>query len=118
MKHRPKILVLRQLGGVGDVLAMSCVYKGLREKYPTHEIHLLTSKLYMAGSLVDIASHNPYIDAIHLYEPHLITTERTKYYWGKYFPNAEDIEADSFWQSADIAIDLNWVAWPMKTQQC
>ncbi len=106
--HKPYILAVRQLGGIGDCLMMSCVYRGLREKYPHHTIKLATAEIYLGGALMDIAERNPFIDEIHPIEPYDCTTQRTKDVWGKYFsaqtPNIED---ELIWKMADITIDLN-----------
>lgn len=105
--RQPYIVVLRQLGGVGDVLMMSCVYRGLREKYPKHKICLATGNVYLGGSLTDIAEHNPFIDEVHTYEPWDATTEATRVTWTGNFDNSPDIANDLWWQKADITIDLN-----------
>jgi len=104
---KPYILVVRQLGGIGDVLMMSCVYKGLREKYPKHTIKLVTSGVFLSGALIDVAEHNSYIDEIHVIEPQDSTPKHTKEVWHQYFGGAPSMEDDLIWQKAALAIDLN-----------
>ncbi len=107
MARRPKIVACRQLGGIGDVLAMSCLYRGLREKYPDHVIHLICGRVYLAGAVYEIAKHNPFIDEIHPIEPYEYTDEATRRHWHQYFANTPPIENELIWQQADIALGLN-----------
>jgi len=106
--RKPYILVLRQLGGIGDVLMLSCVARGLKEKYPDHILKYATAQIYLAGALMDITEHNPMWDEIFAIEPCELTTQRTKEVWARYFgPDTPNIENDLLWKMADIAIDLN-----------
>jgi ADP-heptose:LPS heptosyltransferase len=107
MLHKPYILVVRQLGGIGDVLMMSCLYRGLRETYPKHTIKLVAPSIYLGGALIDVAEHNPFIDEIHIIEPYDCTTQHTKEVWAKYFENAPNIENELIWKMADKAFDMN-----------
>lgn len=105
--RKPYILVARQLGGIGDVLALSCVFRGLREKYPEHTIKHVTANMYLGGALTDIASHNPYIDEIIVIEPYEGCSAKTKEVWGQYYGGCPAIEDELIWQKADKAICLN-----------
>jgi len=107
MAHKPYILVLRQLGGIGDFLALSCVARGMREKYPNHTLKLITASIYLGGALVDIAEHNPYWDEIIIVEPNDMTDEKTKNVWGRYYGSSPSIEEELFWKMADIKVGLN-----------
>ena len=108
LTNKPYILVIRQLGGIGDCLSLSTVARGLREKYPNHLIKLVTSNIYLAGSLLDIAEHNPFWSEIIVIEPYEMTTENTKRVWGKWFSqNTPNIEDELLWKKADQAICLN-----------
>jgi ADP-heptose:LPS heptosyltransferase len=106
--RKPYILVVRQLGGVGDVLSLSCVARGLREKYPDHRLVYVTSNLYLGGGLLDIANHNPLWSEVIVVEPWDETGKQTKLTWAKYFsPATPEIEEDLLWKMADHAFDLN-----------
>lgn len=108
MLSKKRIVVVRQLGGIGDVLSMSCVYRGLREKYPKHTICLATGEVYLSGALTDIAAHNPFIDELHAIEPYECTTKRTKAVWHQYYGTVPHILDDLPWyEKADVKIDLN-----------
>lgn len=107
--RKPYLLVVRQLGGVGDVLMLSCVFRGLRETYPDHEIHLATDSLYLSGALLDIATHNPYINHIHRLPPYQATTQRTSNIWKDDFAGAPRFEDHLLYQKADFVIDLNTI---------
>lgn len=102
-----KILAIRQLGGIGDFLSMSPVFRGLKEKFPEARIELATSRLYASGSLLEIAERNPFIDKIHSIEPYDGTTKQTRGTWGKYYKDCPSIEESGVYKSADIVIDLN-----------
>lgn len=104
-----RVVVVRQLGGIGDVLSMSCVYRGLKEKYPNKTITLITAKIYLGAALLDIAEHNPFIDEIFCYEPFEGTTENTKRVWHREFGNSPSIDdgSDPLIRDAYEVIDLN-----------
>lgn len=104
---KPYIVVVRQLGGIGDVIMMSCVYRGLKEAYPKHTICLATGRVYLCAALTDVASHNPFIDEVHIFEPWEATTQRTKDVWAKYYEGAPNIEEELWYQKAALTVDLN-----------
>ena len=105
---KPYILVVRQVGGVGDVLMLSCVARGLKETYPNHTLKYVTSGLYLSGALMDIATHNPLWDEIFAIEPYDCVSQHTKDIWHKWFgPQTPNIEDELIWKMADKAIDLN-----------
>lgn len=104
---KPYIVVARQLGGIGDVISLSCVFRGLREKFPGHTLKCVTANIYLGGALTDIAEHNPYIDEIIVIEPYEGCSARTKEVWNQYYGNCPNIEAELFWQMADKAYCLN-----------
>lgn len=117
MFGKKRIVVVRQLGGIGDVLMMSCVYRGLKEKYPRSVIQLLTGRVYLGGALVEIAERNPFIDEIHIMEPYDGTTRRTIEVWNKYYNGCPEIDDNPLLTKADLVVDLNtacvdyeWVA--------
>jgi len=120
----PYIAILRQLGGIGDCLSLSCVARGLQERYPSHRLVYVTSNIYLGGSLLDIALHNPFWSEVLVIEPYDMTTRNTKKVWGKYFSNqTPEIENELLWQMSDIpAICLNTACvlyeWPaLKTPE-
>jgi len=113
------ILTVRQLGGIGDCLSLTPVFRGLREKYPKAKIQHITGGIYLGGSLVDIFSHVPsgFIDELHVIEPYDATPLRTREVWQKYYGNSPALENELLWQKADLTFDLNtpcveyeWVA--------
>lgn len=115
---KPYILIVRQLGGIGDVLMLSCVARGLKEKYPRHERVYATAEIYLSGCLMDAATHNPLWSEIVAVEPYDCTTQRTKDVWGRWFSQSVPaIEDELIWKMADITIDLNTACvdyeWPM-----
>jgi ADP-heptose:LPS heptosyltransferase len=106
--RKPYIVVLRQLGGIGDVIALSCVARGLKETYPQHKLIYVTSNLYLSGALLDVAEHNPLWDEVRIMEPYDCTTQQTKTVWRDWFgPQTPNIEEELLWKMADKAIDLN-----------
>lgn len=107
MRRKPYILVVRQLGGIGDVLMLSCVFRGLKEKYPGHILKCVTSEVYLSGSLMDIMTHNPLIDEIITIEPWDMTPAKTRKVWDNYYAGAGHLEEELLWTMADHAFDLN-----------
>ena len=106
--NKPYILVVRQLGGVGDCLMLSCVARGLKEKYPEHNLFYVTAEIYLGGALMDVATHNPLWNQIFAIEPYDITSRRTKAVWGRWFGSGTpEIENELLWKMADKAFCLN-----------
>jgi ADP-heptose:LPS heptosyltransferase len=114
---KPTIIIVRQLGGIGDVLALSCVFRGIREKFPQHEIICVTSRLYLAGGILELAEHNPYIDSILVIEPFEATTQTTKSWW-KEFAASPRLEDFAVVRKADFVIDLNTVCIETEITEC
>ena len=105
---KPYILVIRQLGGVGDVLMLSCVARGLKEKYPAHKLFYATAEIYLSGCLMDVATHNPFWDQVYAIEPYDCTTQRTKDVWSRWFSQSiPAIEEELLYKMADHVFDLN-----------
>lgn len=107
LSKRKRIVVIRQLGGIGDVIIMSAVYRGLKEKYPNSLIQLLTGSTYMSGALLDVAERNPFIDEVHIMEPYDGTTQNTINVWRKYYDGCPVIDDNPLLTKADLVIDLN-----------
>jgi ADP-heptose:LPS heptosyltransferase len=107
MGRKPYILVVRQLGGIGDVLMLSCLFRGLKEKYPGHTLKCVTAEVYLSGSLMDIMTHNPLIDEVIAIEPWDMTPARTREVWGRFYAGAGHLEDELIWKMADHAFDMN-----------
>ena len=60
----PRICIKRRLGGIGDVLMTTPIMKALKYHLPSCHITYATDFEYSNGALVDIISHNPYVDKI------------------------------------------------------
>lgn len=104
-----KIITVRQLGGIGDCLMLTPVFRGLREKYPRAKIMHVTGQVYLGGALMDIFTHVPrgFIDEIHPMEPYDCTTQRTREVWAKYYKDCPHLEDELWWSWADQTFDLN-----------
>jgi ADP-heptose:LPS heptosyltransferase len=102
-----KIVVLRQLGGIGDCLMLSCVFKGLRERYPDAHITWILNDQYASGALVTLARHNPYIDEYIHIDPLSATSIKTRTAWGNLYGAVVPIEEEFIWRNANLCIDLN-----------
>lgn len=107
-RRKPYFLVVRQLGGIGDVLTISCVLRGIAEKYPDHTIKVVTSRAYLSGCLLELFEHNPYVkhDDIIDINPLDGATDVTKKWWSSYAA-ASRLEDTVVYARADIAVDLN-----------
>jgi len=101
---KPYILVCRQLGGIGDFLMLSAVFRGLKEKYPKHSLQLVTSAAYENGILVEIAKGNHYIDKIHQVD--IRTTTRSTAIYQRTHDHSPLEETDLVKKAARF-IDLN-----------
>ena len=114
-----RIVVVRQLGGIGDVINLSCVFRGLRETYPDHIIQVITSKAYDNNSLIEIFQHveDGFIDDIFVVEPEHCTTRRTRDKWYRGRKILLDLDDDPFYRSASIRIDLNTVCMEQEEQE-
>ena len=106
MFGQKRAVVVRQLGGIGDVLALSPVFRGIKEKYPKHKIQVITGGLYLSGSLLDLMRHNPFIDEVIVVEPYDAATDETKQWWTQ-FGQAERLEDGYTWAKATYKTDLN-----------
>lgn len=74
---KPYVVLLRQLGGLGDWLMATPAILGLREKYPDYDVHVITSDVYCKGALLTLAKHNPLIKKVHDIHPGDFTTANT-----------------------------------------
>ena len=57
-----RFCLIRSLGGLGDALILTSVFKALKENYPDCHITYGTTEEYCDGVLFDILKNNPYID--------------------------------------------------------
>ncbi len=99
-------IVIRQLGGIGDVLTLSCIYRGIKEKYPDLHVINITTQIYLCGSLIDLAKHNHFIDDIVEISPYDAATDITKSWWRQY-EKSERLEDEIIIKKSEYAIDLN-----------
>jgi ADP-heptose:LPS heptosyltransferase len=76
-RQRPfRVTCLRQLGGIGDMLMVTPVFRGLKEKYGRGcHVTVATSWDYQAGALPQILRNNPFVDEIVRVEPHIFATK-------------------------------------------
>ena len=102
-----KIVVVRQLGGIGDNIIQSCVFRGLKEKYTNSHITVITDAVYQAGSLKMVVDRNPFIDKVVPISPAEFTTRETMESWPGYYPGTRFLEEELLIKKADLAIDLN-----------
>lgn len=73
-----RITVLRTLGGIGDMLMMTPVLLGLKEKYPDCDLTVATSWDYQSGCLPQLLRHNPSLDRVVRVEPMQFATGMLK----------------------------------------
>lgn len=104
-----KIITCRQLGGIGDCLALTPVFRGLREKYPRAKIMHVTGSVYLSGATMDVFTHVPkrFIDEIHFYEPWDGCLPRTREVWAEHYADCPHLEDDPWIKRADLVFDLN-----------
>jgi ADP-heptose:LPS heptosyltransferase len=61
---KPKILIKRRLGGIGDVIMTTPILKALKDLIPGVHITYATDLQYAEGALGQVISHNPYADRL------------------------------------------------------
>jgi ADP-heptose:LPS heptosyltransferase len=61
---RPKILIKRRLGGIGDVLMTTPLLRHIKRILPSCELTYATDLAYSNGALATIIEHNPYVDIL------------------------------------------------------
>lgn len=64
----PRFCIVRTLGGLGDALMVTPIFKALKEQYPDCHITYGTTKEYSDGVLFDILENNPHIDELIPYQ--------------------------------------------------
>ena len=61
---RPKILIKRRLGGIGDVIMSTPLLKHIKRLIPNCELTYATDLNYAWGALGEVIKHNPYVDIL------------------------------------------------------
>ncbi len=117
IKRKPTVVVIRQLGGIGDVLSLSCIYRGIREMYPDRHVINITTDIYLSGGLVELGQHNPLIDEIVRISPYEAASAITKR-WHPVYKNADDILDEIIVQRAERAFDLNAACMVREHEDC
>ena len=115
--RKTRITVFRQLGGIGDWLMITPVFRGLKEKYePLGGCHITvaTSWAYMAGALPDLALHNPHIDLVIRLELDEFCPPFTKQNRWDY-RNVPNEPFPLCTQDTDMCIDLNVICSVVET---
>jgi len=97
---------LRQLGGVGDLLMLTPVFLGLKEKYPGCKVTVATTWEYQSGALPQLLRNNPYVDHIVRVEPMEFATGMMKHARWE-FRGVPNEHIPDCVQSADLVIELS-----------
>lgn len=65
VKKKDAILVLRAIGGIGDMLMLTPAIRGIKEQYPFLPMVVCTTNKYPpVGCLFDLLKNNPFIDEV------------------------------------------------------
>jgi hypothetical protein len=110
------VCVFRQLGGIGDFLMLTPVFRGLKEKYPGCYITLATDTNYMAGALPMLARGNPFIDQTIRINPFTFVCSPTRHLRREF----KDVPNDPIPHcvlETDLVIDLNVICAHTETAQ-
>lgn len=99
--------VVRQLGGIGDVLMLTPVFRGLKERYG-QDCHVTAAvdHYYLAGAIPMLLQHNPFIDDIVRVNPHTFVTPPTRFVRSE-FRGTPNEDVPYCIANADLVIDLN-----------
>jgi len=104
-----RITVFRQLGGVGDILMLTPVFRGLREKYGKDcKITVATSPFYLSGVIPMLLRGNPFIDDIVRVDPYQFAPWSLKAGKPEYRGVPND-QPPNCVLDTDLIIDLNCV---------
>lgn len=112
-----RITVFRQLGGIGDVLMCTPVFRGLKEKYGEDcHITVATDHNYMAGCLPMILRDNPFIDKVIRVNPQEFVCSPTRHVRQEY-RNVPNHVVPNCVVDTDLVIDLNVICAVTETAQ-
>jgi ADP-heptose:LPS heptosyltransferase len=118
MGKRPyRIAVSRQLGGIGDLLMCTPVFRGLKEKHGRDcHITVMTTWNYASGALPELLKHNPYVDDVVRVEPHEYAPPMLKA--NKYdYADVPNNRVPHCIQHADEFIELNVICSIVETRE-
>lgn len=74
-----KVLVHRGVGGIGDLILLTPVFRAIKENFPNAHLTFATTKSYYQGTLLDIPRGNPFIDYLCTIEEARMITEEFDY---------------------------------------
>ncbi len=111
-----RITVFRQLGGIGDFLMITPVFRGLKEKYPGCHVTLATDTNYMAGALPMLAKGNPFIDQTIRINPFTFVCSPTRHV-RREFRDVPNEPIPHCVLETDLVIDLNVICSITETAQ-
>jgi ADP-heptose:LPS heptosyltransferase len=116
-KRPYKITVSRQLGGIGDLLMCTPVFRGLKEKYGRDcHITVMTTWAYASGALPELLRGNPFIDDVvrvepYEYAPPMLKTNKRE------FAEVPNTRTPPCVQQADEFIELNVICSIRETKE-
>jgi len=111
-----RITVMRQLGGIGDLLMATPVLRGLKEKYPGCHITFATDKYYSGGALPLLLRGNPFVDLIVQVDPHVFVCSPTRYVRQE-FRNTPNHQVPHCVVETDLVMDLNVICSVTESRQ-
>lgn len=114
--HPMRITVFRQLGGIGDMLMMTPVFRGLKEKYPGCHITFATDKYYGGAALPMLAQGNPFIDQVVQVNPQEFVCSPTRRI-RREFTNTPNRHVPHCVIETDLVMDLNVICAITETAQ-
>jgi ADP-heptose:LPS heptosyltransferase len=112
-----KIAVSRQLGGIGDMIMCTPVFRGLKEKHGRDcHITVMTTWDYASGALPELLKQNPYIDDVvriepYEYAPPMLRANKREY------TNVPNNRTPPCVQRADEFIELNVICSIVETKE-
>jgi ADP-heptose:LPS heptosyltransferase len=111
-----RITVSRQLGGLGDLLMATPVFRGLREKYGKHtHITVMTTWAYGAGALPLLLKGNPFVDEVIRVEPEQFAPSALRNN-KKGYENVPNDWVPVCVQNCDLFVELNVICAMVETR--
>lgn len=113
-----RVTVFRALGGIGDILMLTPVFRGLKEKYGKDcHVTAATDNYYLAGCIPMLLHNNPFIDEIIRVNPKVFVTPPLRHGRAGDFHSTPNEDIPYCVKNTDLIIDLNVVCAMTETQQ-
>ncbi len=74
-----KVLVHRGVGGIGDLILLTPIFRAIKENFPNAHLTFATTGAYYGGTLLEVIKGNPFVDYLCTIEEARLITEEFDY---------------------------------------